>query len=412
VLAGSAVAQPLSEFLASAEQHNVDARLGAEGTRKASADSGKAWGGLLPSLTASGGYTYNEFPAVIPAGPASSTEIVIIPRDQLDATARVELPLLDATRWFNAAAAAASVDAAQARQGASLDVVRRQVVAAFYTVTGARAVLDSAQKSLKVAQAQLDFASARHAAGVATELELERARAELERNNQLVADAEALAATSARTLRSLTALEPGPLPPLPEDDLHPEPPSAELERRVETLPPVLAADADLAAAGRAWTAATLALVPSLNAQFTQRLTNATSFQGTPHAFNAGLTLSWRLDVPVVQTIRAQASAEASARLQAEKARLAAGDQIHADWQKVRAAVTKVKAARAQVAAARRAQQLATERYQAGVATQLDTIQTDRDVFSAEVNDIQARGELAAARLALRISAGLPLEVQP
>jgi outer membrane protein TolC len=111
-------------------------------------------------------------------------------------------------------------------------------------------------------------------------------------------------------------------------------------------------------------------------------------------------------------MRAQASAEASARIQAEKARLAAGDQIHADWQKVRAAVTKVKAARAQVAAARRAQQLATERYQAGVATQLDTIQTDRDVFSAEVNDIQARGELAAARLALRISAGLPLEAQP
>jgi len=367
----------------------------------------------LPSLSASGGYTYNEFPAVIPSNPVTGTgDLVIIPRDQLDVTAKVELPLLDAQRWFTAAAAAASVDAAQAREGATLDTVRRQVVAAFYTVTGARAVLDSAQKSLKVAQAQLEFAAARRAAGVATELELERARAEVERNQQLVADAESLVATSARSLRTLTGLEPGALPALPDDDLHPEPPEEELERRVEGLPPVVAAERDVSAAGRARTAATLALVPSVNAQFTQRLTNATSFQGTPHSFNAGLTLSWRLDVPVVQTIRAQASAEESARLQAEKARLAAQDQVHADWQKVRAAITKVKASAAQVAAARRAQALATERYQAGVATQLDTIQTDRDVFAAEVNDIQARGELAAARLALRLSAGLPLEVQP
>jgi outer membrane protein TolC len=39
---------------------------------------------------------------------------------------------------------------------------------------------------------------------------------------------------------------------------------------------------------------------------------------------------------------------------------------------------------------------------------VDVIQAERDVFSAEVAQIQARTELATARAALRLSAGLPV----
>jgi len=60
-------------------------------------------------------------------------------------------------------------------------------------------------------------------------------------------------------------------------------------------------------------------------------------------------------------------------------------------------------------AARRASQLAHERSAAGVATQLDVIQSERDLFAAEVADIQASAELASARALLSLSAGLPLE---
>lgn len=412
LLAAPAGAQPLSAFLAAAAQHNLDARLGAEATRKASAEAGRAWGALLPSLSASAGYTYNEWDAVIPAGPFSSEDVVIVPRHQLDATLRAELTLLDPGRWLSTAAAAASSDAARAREGGTRELVRRQVVVAFYAVTGARALLDSARRSLAVARAQLDFTQARREAGVATELELERAVAEVERNQQVVADAEVLEATGARTLASLTGLSPTALAPLPEDDLHDEPPLAQLESGLGALPAVEAARADATAAARSSSAAALALLPTVSAQFTQRLTNATGFQGAPNLFNTGLLLNWRLDVPGVQAVRAQAAASATAELNAEKAQVAARDQLHADWLQVRAAVTKVRAARAQANAARRAQALARERYQAGVATQLDTISADRDVFAAEVSDVRARSELAVARLALRLSAGLPLEVTP
>ena len=45
-----------------------------------------------------------------------------------------------------------------------------------------------------------------------------------------------------------------------------------------------------------------------------------------------------------------------------------------------------------------------------MATQIDVIQAERDLFSAEVNQIQARTELASSRVSLRLSAGLPLQL--
>ena len=82
------------------------------------------------------------------------------------------------------------------------------MVTAFYGYLGAKAVLESAQRSLALSQAQVEVTAARTTAGVANELELMRARAEVERNQQLVADAEALVANGARSLETLTGLEP------------------------------------------------------------------------------------------------------------------------------------------------------------------------------------------------------------
>jgi outer membrane protein len=105
----------------------------------------------------------------------------------------------------------------------------------------------------------------------------------------------------------------------------------------------------------------------------------------------------------------QAHAEAAARLAAEKARLTARDQIHSDWQRFNAALQKIDAAETQVQAASRAAQVSRDRYAVGAATQVDVIQAERDLFTAEVAQIQARTDLATARLSLRLSAGRPLE---
>jgi outer membrane protein TolC len=232
-----------------------------------------------------------------------------------------------------------------------------------------------------------------------------RSSAEVERNQQLLADAESLVATGGRTLETLSGLAPGAVPSLPQDDLHPAPPLEELASAVPALPAVQAADRELEAAQRTTVAAGLTLVPTINAQFTERFTNATGFQGANALYNTGITFNWRLDVPGVQGLRAQRAAESTAVVAAERARRQAADQLHADWHKLRAALKKVQAARAQVTAARRASALAHERSAAGVATQLDVIQSERDLFSAEAADIQASAELASARALLALSAG-------
>ncbi len=414
LVASTAGAQPLTTFLEAAAANNVDGRLSVQATSSAQGSFGQQWGGLLPTLSANGGYTRNQFAAVIdlPTGATTSEKITIIPQDQLEATLKAEVPLVDVSRWFKVSAASSTADAARTREALTADQVRRQVVSAYYSYAGAQGLLDSARKSLGVAEAQLEQQSARKAAGVASELEVVRASAEVERTRQVVADAESLLATSRRSLRTVSGLEPRGSAALPQDDLHPEAALNDLEGRAPSLPAVEAAVKDAQTATTNSIAASTALIPTVSGQFTQRLTNATGFQNQFAVWNAGFTFSWRGDVGALQALRVADAAQQTAQLNAEKARLAAIDQVHSDWQRVRAAIIKVKAANAQVTSAQRAQALAKERNTAGVATQLDVIQADRDLFSAEVNDITARLDLASARASLKLSAGFPLEASP
>ncbi len=407
LVAAPALAQGLPDFLAGAQAANLDVQQGAEARELAEAEFAQAWGGLLPSLTASGGWTHNQYDAVLtlPTATGAGDTVTIIPKNQFEATLRAEVPLLDPARWLRTASASASAQAAALREQATRVLVQRQVVSAFYGLVGAQAVLESARRSHEAAAAQVEVTLARTSAGVANELDLMRARAEVERTEQLVADAEALVAVGERTLETLSGVAPRKVPLLPDDDLHPEPPLESLEAGAAALPAVEAADGDARAAERLATAARLALAPTVNAQFTQRFTNATGFQGAAALYNAGLTFNWRLDVAAVQGLRAQAAQSRSVALAAERARQVVRDQAHADWHQVKAAVKKQRAAGAQVTAARRAAALARERSQAGVATQLEVLQAERDLFSAEVSAIQAASGLASARALLSLSTG-------
>ena len=403
----AAAAQPLDAFLESARRSNFDARDVVEARTRAEAEFGQAWGALLPTLTASGGWTHNQYEAIVefPTSATTTSRIVITPRDQLDATLKAEMPLIDPARWLKASAGASSAEAARAREGATQQQVERQVVSAYYAYLASRAVLESAQRSLASAEAQLELTRARTGAGFSNELELLRNSSEVDRNRQLVAEAETLVATGARQLETVSGLLPDVVPTLTEDDLHAPPPLESLHQNLAALPQVRAAEADSDAARKTSTAASLALVPSVNAQFTQRFTNATGFQGANALYNAGVTFNWRLDAAALQALRAQQATQSQALIAAERRRRDVEDQLFDDWHQVQAALKKVAATRSQVVAARRASQLTHERSLAGVATQFDVIQTDRDLFAAEVSSIQASADLSKARALLAISAG-------
>lgn len=428
-VASSAHAASLKELLDAADQQNVDRRISAEQRRRAEAEAVQAWTALLPVFTAQGVWTHNQYAATLelpitrtdnaadvvrPVRDMSGAPVVrsatIQPYQQYDAVFRFDVPLIDVSRWFRIGAAREAEGAAADREDVTRDAVKRQVVGSYYAYAAALAVRESAKRSVKVAEAQAQLQEVRAKAGAATELERLRSLAEVQRNRQVVSDTEALVATNRRTLRTLTGTEPGELAALPDDDLRPEPPFEELEKNVDSLPAVRAAEHDVDAAARNAHSARLALVPTISGQFTERVSSATGFTGQASAWNGGLAATWRLDGPTVAGFRVQRAIEATAALAAERARLLARDQIHFDWQRLNAALQKVEAAKAQLQAAERAAQVARDRYAAGAATQIDVIQAERDYFSAEVGQIQARTELAGARLSLRISAAQPLQV--
>jgi outer membrane protein TolC len=442
LMAGGAQAAALKELLDSADHQNVDKRISVEQRRAAVAQAQQAWTQMLPYLSAQGIWTHNQYAAsfsqpiiiadclpdmatgicTVPStqhnekwipdamGNPSTAKLTIQPQDQLDAVFRVDLPIIDTTRWFRTAAAIANEKGAIEREDATRDNVHRQVVGAWFSYAASLAVRESAVRSLKVAEEQERLQDVREKAGAATELELLRARAEVQRNRQVISDTDVLVATTRRSLFTLTGIDPGDAAPLPAIDMRPEAPFAELEKNVEALPSVRAADRDVEATQRNGDVQRLALVPTVGAQFTERLSNATGFTGQVSNWNAGATLSWRLDAPTIVGFNIVQAQESVSRLAAEKIRLISRDQIYSDWQRLNAALSKIDAAKSQVEAAQRAAQVARDRYAAGAATQVDVIQAERDLFSAEVSMIQAQTDLGSARLSLRISAGLALEL--
>ncbi len=400
----------LAKLLDAADKQNIDRRVSVAQKARADAELRLAWSALWPYLTVQGAWVHNQYEAQIPAGTFGPDPITLTPQDQLNLVARVDLPIIDTARWMRTAAAEAARDAVDERQKLTGDQVKRAVATGWYQFGAAHALRASSRRTVEAAEAQLKLQEIRERAGAVTELELLRARAEVERNRQTVADADRMIAIARRNLETLTGIDPGATGQLPPVDLRPPAALADLEGGVADLPAVRAAEQDLRGAEKLSTSAKLALVPIVGAQFTESISNATGFNGQNTAFNFGLYLNWRLDVPTFVGWDVQSANVALASLAVERSRLLSRDQINTDYQTLQAALIKVKAVKAQVEAAQRARDVASTRYAVGASTQIDVIQADRDLFGAEVQQIQAQSDLASARVALQLSAGLPLEL--
>jgi outer membrane protein TolC len=190
-----------------------------------------------------------------------------------------------------------------------------------------------------------------------------------------------------------------------EDDLREEEPLTAWMGGTQNLPKVAAARANREASEENTRAARAAWLPILNANATERFTNATSFAGHNAYYLLQATASWRLDATLSPATRAQNAAAAASSARADKAERDAEDAIFQAWHQVRAGIDSARSARAQVKATALAAVLARDRYQSGVATQLDMLQAEQDAFRADVSRIQVDADLAYARAALRLNAG-------
>lgn len=411
-LAGDARAtQPLAAFLDRATAQGFDAREVAATERQRVSEADVALGRLLPSLSARGVYTHNQYEAAATL-PGMTERLVITPKNQLDAVLQLDVPIVDLANYHRyRAARAVAESAAEQRQAASIDI-SRGVARAYYQFLGASALLDAARASVSAAEANRSVVDDRRALGAATDLDHERALASLARAEQDVADATLGVALSARALESLSGLAPEPAAAFPEDDLHGEGLlAAWLERARES--PAIRAGRKLTDASEATrTAASRSLLPTLSGSAQERVTNATGFAGRNAAYTLQLVLAWRLDYSTWAGQDAQLAALDAQRVRVERTERAVLDAAFEAFQRVEAGIAKSRAARVQAAAAARAAELSLDRYGAGVATQLDVTQAQRDAFQAAAARIQADADLAYARAALRLAAAVPLSSAP
>ena len=403
--------QPLETFLQAARTTSYDVREQTATIEQRDWERESALGRLLPAASARGVYTRNQYEAAVPASVVPPNGLVITPKDQFDLFLQLDVPLIDLANYQRLGQAGHLAKATRAQLELSQNDAQRIVARAYYTYVGGAALVQAAERSQQIAEENLDFVTTRHAIGVATELDRERARANLEQSKQDRAQAELIGIMAGRNLETVSGVVPTPVVEYPTDDLHPEEPLAVWLASKDTPNDRIQAELGKAAAS-AKKAAAFSLLPTLSANAQERITNATGFTGRTSAYTIQAMLSWRLDYSVYSTAQAQASAADVQKIRTERSRRGVEDDIFDAWERVRTGIVKSASARAQAQAALRAEELALARYQSGALTQLDVTQSQRDAFQAQASRIQADADLLYARVLLRLAAGKAPNVRP
>lgn len=405
--------QPLRAFVDAAHDHAFDMREAIEVREQARSQVDESRARLLPSFTASAGYTRFEYAVQpqFPNGMGGFTAATIQPLDQVQGTFLFSVPVVDVGAWLTFFSSESTADAATERAEASRIDVEVAVVQAYFQLVAARAVVAQARAAVATADENLAVATSRGAAGIASELDVERARTDAERARQTAAEASLSEALASRSLTVLTGVTPADeLVPL-DDDLHAEPPLTSFTGHLGDHPSVRAAARDLEAARRLHDAAWANLFPTLSASASERVTNASGF-GQPSLWQVGLTLTWTLDFGRAAQVSTRDHGDRIAEIRQARLETQVETAVYEAWHRVGSLLARASAARAAAASSERAAAVASARFAAGTGSALETSQAQRDLLLAEVQRIQADADLAVARLVLRLRSSLPLDGEP
>lgn len=435
----------LDEALALARTNNRDlraARAHLEGTATSVA---LAWAALLPQVSAQGKYTHNyknvalnlgalsqsvtglgdaikgtstnpaetaaidRFEQNLTAATAAQPPIVIQKGEQLDLTANATVPLVVPYAY----PALSSAKLSQRSNAANLEVttatVLLSVAQTYYAAAGADELTLARHHAVTVATETEDTAKARVAAGFVNRVEMTRAEVAVVRAGQDEAEAENTRDAVYRSLSTLLGTrEPFRVKPVEQAPAAAQP-ATELvagahERRPEFAMYRAAVDSSEASRrSNAWRWA-----PSLSAFGTARLSNYTGFAGDKYAWAVGASLDWVLYDGGVRDAQRRL-ADAQGRENSIRLGLL-GDTISDEIVNARETLDTKRRA---LDAALRARDLSSEtlrlvraQYEAGTAPQLDVLQAQDSLVSAEVGVVQAHFDLALANLQLERSAGI------
>jgi outer membrane protein TolC len=444
VLAPSAHAQrvlALDEALALAKQNNRDLKAARESIAQVQVAVEQARAQLLPTVAAQGKYTFNKPSAELPVsafagGTTSLAQIIsdtsnspaqqlalqqyiqqanaaltkafpeknitIVKTNQLDFSASATVPLIEPASYPNLQAAKAQKRAAEANFAVTQTDLLLNAAVGFYGCAGSDELVQARKHAVDVAGETVKNAQARLSAGVVNRVEVTRAELAYVQAVQAVAEATDTQAQAYRALATLIQLrDPFVVKPIEKnEDMHAV---AELQKQaLELRPEFRAYETNIEAQDKARLSGWLQWIPKIAGFGRFAAGNYVGFSGKEWSFAAGVQADWAIyDGGIRDAQRHQAeSLKRQYALQLAQLHDTINDDIA---QADRALKTKREAlatAQKSVSLSQETLSLIRAQHDAGTATQLDLLQAQDALVTAEVGAAQARFDLATSQIQL------------
>src|SRR6267142_886935 len=202
----------LNSLVERSAKQNLDLKLALERVQEARAARGVARSGYFPSIDGAASATRNRQRIIVPAGPQKSAVIAPVEYNNFQGgfAASWELDVFGGIRR-SVQAATADMTAAEENRRDVLVILLGDVGRVYAQLRGFQRRLEIANKNIKTQQDTLDLTSARAKAGLATELDVSRAAAQLESTRAIVPSLLSGMDVSIHRLSVLLGEEPGAL---------------------------------------------------------------------------------------------------------------------------------------------------------------------------------------------------------
>lgn len=414
---GTPTSTPVVLTLPDAIQRGLEHNLGVltleQEVKRASGSRWRSLAGLLPNVSAQGGETqqttnlaaFGFNPSVFPGIPP-----VIGPFDVFDARLLVSQPLVDLSAISDVRRSGHELDAAKLESKNARDLVVEVVTDLYLQAVAASHRINAVQTQVTTAESLLKLANDQHDAGVVPGIDVLRAQVQVRARRQRLIEVQndfakaKLKLARAIGLPSAQGIELGdteatvPRPALTLDQA--------LERAKGSRTDYQAALARLHAAEADRHAAEEEELPSLHLD-----ANVGAIGSTPADARRTYAISGLVEVPLFDAGRRQGRlAETDATLRVRQAEAADFEErIASD---VRTAFLDVQSAEQQLAVTREQVDLANQeltqaqtRFAAGVASNLEVIQAQNEVATANENEIASEYAFNAAKAALARTLG-------
>ena len=389
----------LQELIRIGVEMNRDVQIAVARVFEARAQLGVARAALFPQVAAGASYDYTRpnsknslLLRSLPRAPGAAVEAPTgdVYRTEVDLT--FELDLWGRLRRATEAARAELLASEDSWRSVLITLVA-DIARTYFDLVELDRELEIAQRTLQTRRASLDLQRQRAERGLSTQLDVQRAAAEVAVAAAAVPDVERRITQTENALSVLLGRNPGPVRrgvPLDAQRVPPEVPAGLPSALLERRPDIRQAEQTVIAANARIGEAKAAFFPriSLTGLFgVESVSLSSLFKGASRVWDVGPTLT----VPIFtagrisNTVRATEAREQQALAQyrqtIERAFREVDDALvfHRKIREIRAEQE------ARVAATRQALSLANLRYERGLSTYLDVLDQERQLFRAELD---------------------------